>query len=158
MDGDWGNILAIVSFGLAVLLFLFLAMPIQASEASPIIIEKKVYPNNTIYADCNNLQGRWLRVWDGTSMEPFLNGGNLVKVVKYNQGMELWKGNWVIYEDYNTNIIHQVIGVYSDYIVTQGLGNDVNDGHVGYNQVRYVVTGVMFCSREYGVSRTPKKQ
>lgn len=70
------------------------------------------------------------------SMEPTLSKGDLIFV---RQAEELHTGNIVVYQSENMLVVHRIITIDGDTVVTQGDANNAADDPIDLSQVKGVV-------------------
>ena len=70
------------------------------------------------------------------SMEPTLSKGDLIFVRKAE---ELHTGDIVVYQSDNMLVVHRIITLYGDTVVTQGDANNAADDPIDVSQVKGVV-------------------
>lgn len=70
------------------------------------------------------------------SMEPTLSKGDLIFVRKAE---ELHTGDIVVYQSDNILVVHRIITLYGDTVVTQGDANNAADDPIDVSQVKGVV-------------------
>ena len=70
------------------------------------------------------------------SMEPTLSKGDLIFVRKAE---ELHTGDIVVYQSDNILVVHRIITLYGDTVVTQGDANNAADDPINVSQVKGVV-------------------
>ena len=78
------------------------------------------------------------------SMEPELHIGDFILVVEQK---EYEVGDWVVFQDGNMVVVHEVISINGEEITTQGVANDGDDGPI---DVKYVKGKVVFYSTFLG--------
>lgn len=67
------------------------------------------------------------------SMEPELQIGDFILVVERD---EYEVGDWVVFQQQNMVVVHEVISVDGDTLVTQGTANDHNDDPINIKDVK----------------------
>jgi hypothetical protein len=80
----------------------------------------------------------------GMSMLPSIDPSSRGLTVPFDENKRLVPGDVVVFEN-NGSIVfaHRVVGVYSDYVVTKGDNNRVEDARVNLSSITRVVCGVL---------------
>lgn len=84
------------------------------------------------------------------SMQPVLTPGTFTTLKSYHEGDELKVGDIVTYLRYRDGktIIHRVIELGDDYVITKGDNNSIADGKIEYAQIRGIVTHILRVDNE----------
>lgn len=84
------------------------------------------------------------------SMQPVLTPGTFTTLKSYHEGDELNIGDIVTYIRYRDGktIIHRVIEMGDDYVITKGDNNSIADAKIEYAQIRGIVTHIFRVDNE----------
>lgn len=110
-----------------------------------VIIGLNVYLANANRVVGNQLPmpfGRGTAVVLSDSMKPHLTAGDLIFVKKCD---DYFKGDVVVFQDGNILVVHRIIEVSGDRVVTMGDSNDAPDDPIGVSEIKGKVT----CSLPY---------
>lgn len=79
----------------------------------------------------------------GYSMRPTIFTGNKMLLRQYKSKDQLKEGVIIYYKVGDKYRVHRIKGLYEDFLVVQG-DNIVNEEQIKYNQILYIVVGVLY--------------
>jgi signal peptidase I len=79
----------------------------------------------------------------GYSMQPAIFGHDTLLTVPYQKHKPVVSGDIIIFSQGDSWVVHRVIAVYPEYVITKGDFNQVADQNVAYKQIIGIVCGVL---------------